>query len=92
MFQAIKFPRLADVGREVVEVFKTNVLHQRDADILITRLNLEFGYEANFDLDDCDRILRVKAFQMVIDSLVIELLATAGFFAEVLPDVIPEII
>jgi hypothetical protein len=89
MFQAIKFPRLADVGREVVEVFKTNVLHQRDADILIKRLNLEFGYEANFDLDDCDRILRVKAFQMVIDSIVIELLVSAGFFAEVLPDEVP---
>jgi hypothetical protein len=92
MFQAIKFSHLADIGKEVVEVFRTNVLHQRDADILITRLNVEFGYEANFDLEDCDKILRVKAFQLIIDSIVVELLASAGFFAEVLPDEVPEII
>jgi hypothetical protein len=89
MFQAIKFPRLIDVGKEVVEVFKTNVLHQQDAEMLVTRLYQEFGYEANFDLQDCDKILRVKAFQMIIDSLVIELLVSAGFIAEVLTDEIP---
>ena len=45
------------------------------------------GYTANFDLDDCDRILRVKSSAGSIhpDTLIL-LLKRFGFHAEVLPD------
>ena len=45
----------------MVEVFKTNVKDQGVADKLIDQIHRIFiGYMANFDLEDCDNILRVK--------------------------------
>lgn len=71
-----------------IEVFKTNVRTVRDANRLIDRIHKTFtGYEANFDLDDCDKILRVKStVRSVQPSPLIELLKDCGFKADVLPD------
>ena len=45
----------------MVEVFKTNVEDPRDAVLLIDRIQKTFvGYKANFDLEDCDKILRIE--------------------------------
>ena len=45
----------------VVEVFKTNVNKRRQANRLLDAIHNAFGnHKANFDLDDCDRILRVQ--------------------------------
>jgi hypothetical protein len=47
---------------EIVEVFKTNVKTGAQAERLITLIRENFPeYTVNFDLDDCDRILRVKS-------------------------------
>jgi hypothetical protein len=72
----------------MIEVFKTNVLHRDHANILIGKIQERFdGYTANFDLDDCDKILRVKCAGDPIRSVVvIELLKASGFDAEILPD------
>ncbi len=44
-----------------VEVFKTNVHSQQEAGILLSDLLVCFPeYNMNFDLEDCDRILRVE--------------------------------
>jgi len=42
----------------------------------------------NFDLDDCDRILRVVFEGKIQSDLLIELLKDVGCIAEVLPDTI----
>lgn len=72
----------------MVEVFKTNVFDVLDADKLVLLIHQNFNYyQANFDLDDCDRILRIKTESELIDSLsVISLLKKNGFNAEVLID------
>jgi hypothetical protein len=72
----------------MIEVFKTNVLHRDHANLLVAKIHERFGdYTANFDLDDCDRILRVKCTgDRIRPSVVIELLKNFGFDAEVLPD------
>lgn len=72
----------------MVEVFKTNVNSPAHADWLIDRIHRAFpGYRANFDLDDCDRILRVHyAAGFVQSNFVIGLLKGLGFEASVLPD------
>ena len=77
----------------MVEVFKTNVKDRHHADMLIDQIHKTFyDYQANFDLNDSDKILRVKCSQGAIQpSLLIELLNRHGFHAEILPDDIPVI-
>jgi hypothetical protein len=45
----------------MVEIFKTNVQEADEANIIIQRLLEHFpDYLINFDLEDCDKILRIK--------------------------------
>jgi hypothetical protein len=76
-----------------VEVFKTNVLHADEAKVLVGRIHASFRhYRANFDLGDCDRILRVTSAEFINVPAVIAFLKQCGFEAEVLPDDIPELL
>lgn len=44
-----------------VEVFKTNVRHKRQARVLLGTLSRQFPlFRINFDLEDCDKILRIE--------------------------------
>lgn len=72
----------------MIEVFKTDVKDHEHAIMLIDRIHETFNeYKANFDLDDCDNILRVKSATGCIQSSdLIDLLKDLGFSAEVLPD------
>ena len=46
----------------IVEIFKTNVSNQQLANKIIMDLNQLFpDYNINFDLEDCDKVLRVKS-------------------------------
>ncbi|NHA03147.1 hypothetical protein G7092_05050 [Mucilaginibacter sp. HC2] len=71
-----------------VEVFKTNVNTRRYANKLINQIHQTFThYNANFDLDDCDKILRIECTKGVIGSKkLIIFLNDCGCRAEVLPD------
>lgn len=75
----------------MVEVFRTNVSDSHHANMLLDQIHRSFaGYKANFDLEDCDKILRVKcAAGFIQASYLVELLKDFGFHAEVLPDEIP---
>jgi hypothetical protein len=45
----------------IVEVFKTNVSGNHEANEVVALLLEHFpGSRINFDLDDCDRILRIE--------------------------------
>jgi ketopantoate reductase len=72
----------------MIEVFKTNVTNPDQASRLIDQIHHACReYKANFDLEDCDRILRVKSSTgQIRASFLIDLLENAGFRAEVLPD------
>ena len=72
----------------MVEVFKTNVKDQDAADKIIDQIHKTFlDYKANFDLQDCDNILRVKCMAGSIEStLLIYLLNEHGCNAEILQD------
>jgi len=76
---------------EIIEVFKTNVTEQQEATLLLHHIHKNFiNYSANFDLEDCDNILRIKSKSGWIEpSFVIKLLNQFGFDAEVLPDELP---
>ena len=72
----------------MIEVFKTNVNDNHHANMLLHEIHSRFSrYTANFDLADCDNILRVKcACGSVEPGLLIDLLRQHGFHAEILPD------
>ena len=72
----------------MIEVFKTDVDDSKYADILVEHIQRIFqGYEVNFDLQDCDKILRVKNVCGVVNSdRLIQMLNKFGFHAEVLRD------
>lgn len=67
----------------MVEVFKTNVEDKIIADKITAELQSMFGGNINFDLDDCDKILRVENDE-VIPEKISEVLAYKGFICEVL--------
>jgi len=75
----------------MIEVFKTNVSDLRHAHMLVEQIHKTFGdYKANFDLEDCDRILRIKSSSgQVQPALLVNLLRDYGFHAEVLADELP---
>ena len=72
----------------MIEVFKTNVKDQEQAARLVAKIGETFaGYLANFDLDDCDKVLRVECKNGFIQpDIVIDLLRNSGCDAEILPD------
>lgn len=72
----------------MVEVFKTNIKDGDYANNLIGQIHENFiGYKANFDLQDCDNILRVKCTTGIIQSeCLIAFLERFGCRAEILHD------
>ena len=72
----------------MIEVFKTGVCHNSIARKLVRQIGEKFpGYKANFDLEDCDHILRVSSErEPVLVNEIITLLWQAGVEAELLPD------
>ena len=72
----------------MIEVFKTNVECPDQAMMLIDQIHKNFAdYKANFDLHDCDNILRVKtATKRIEPESLISFIKHFGFHAEVLPD------
>jgi hypothetical protein len=72
----------------MIEIFKTNVNNYDQAGVLLERIHRIFvDYRANFDLEDCDRILRVKCINGAVHPLLlINLLKNCGFNAEILAD------
>ena len=74
----------------MIEVFRTNLEDREHAIVLIDQIHEKFPYyRANFDLDDCDRILRIESKTGDIDpSNLIQLLNDYGYEAEILEDAI----
>ena len=71
-----------------VEVFKTNLRKAEEAEKVLALLRQQFPhYQANVDLTDCDKILRIESCSGNVDGEIIkELISEAGYLGEVLPD------
>ncbi|MGN6342063.1 MAG: hypothetical protein ACTHML_13910 [Ginsengibacter sp.] len=68
----------------MVEVFRTNVLDISEAVEIVALLNRHFpSFMINFDLHDCDKILRVKGEAIPVDRI-IDLVSANGFHCSVL--------
>jgi len=78
---------------ESIEVFKTNVETHEQAERLVELIHENFPqFTANFDLDDCDRILRIRSAESIRENSIPDFLQQNGFDAAVLDDEIPPFI
>lgn len=67
-----------------VEVFRTDVQHISAADRMTDRLRLLFpNGRITFDLEDCDRVLRVETLELDVHAIVSTMRAN-GFLCEIL--------
>ncbi|WP_114939309.1 hypothetical protein [Mucilaginibacter endophyticus] len=74
------------ITNSTVEVFKTNVQNPAAAAMLVALLQKRIiNSHVNFDLDDCDKVLRIEGTD-VSHQLVIELLKKHGYLCELLND------
>lgn len=72
----------------MIEVFKTNIAEPHAAGLVMEVIHLHFHtLKASFDLEDCDKILRIQAESGSIPAAgIIRLLRGMGYIAEVLQD------
>ena len=68
----------------MIEVFKTNIFKKESAKDLIHKLSECFPeYKINFDLEDCDNILRIEGIQVQAGG-VKEIVNNEGYICELL--------
>jgi hypothetical protein len=68
----------------MIEVFATNVQEAAEASRLVALLTRHFpGNRINFDLSDCDKILRVEGRNFTADGIIM-LLNHTGYVCSVL--------
>ena len=68
----------------MVEVFKTNVQKKTQSKMLLSILSETFpSFKINFDLSDCDKVLRIEGDNIETLSIMI-LVKEHGFACEVL--------
>ncbi len=68
----------------MVEVFKTNITDRASAALILEGLHNKIpNAKINFDLEDCDNILRVEDDHVSIQPI-IELFQSQGFYCKVL--------
>lgn len=70
----------------MVEVFKTNIFNDAEAQELAFMISDKFpGIIINFDLEDCDKILRVEGHHFTSHQI-IDLLTSNGYSCAILED------
>ncbi|PKQ44572.1 hypothetical protein CSW08_13040 [Confluentibacter flavum] len=75
----------------MIEVFKANITKQKESREILEKLNQTFPkYKINFDLENCDNILRIEnPSGEVHNDNVIQLINNVGFFIEPLTNEFP---
>jgi hypothetical protein len=77
----------------MIEVFKTNITDECKATQVCEAIAHEFPeYAINFDLQDCDHVMRIQSREIVDCIAIVRLIQACGFEAKVLSDEIPLII
>jgi hypothetical protein len=69
----------------MVKVFKTNVLFQKDALQIVANLEeIMTNARINFDLEDCDKILRIEGTNKFKNLYIMNFLERLGYNCEIL--------
>ena len=68
----------------MVEVFKTNVFDKAESKMLLSVLSETFpSCKMNFDLSDCDKVLRVEGEDLEAPTIIV-LIKEHGFMCDLL--------
>jgi hypothetical protein len=69
---------------KIVQVFRTDVPDRETARAITYLLKRDFSHcRINFDLDDCDRILRIESRKTSVDEMEVQLLiGICGYHCE----------
>ena len=68
----------------MVEIFKTNIDEQQQAEVLLKLLSQTFPeFKINFDLEDCDKVLRIEGSNVVPEKIM-DLVKAKHYVCEVL--------
>ena len=72
----------------MVEIFKTNIINKEQTKRVINKIQEKFPYyKIDFDIEDCDKILRIENTNNEIDSeQIINVVSRLGFFIDILAD------
>ncbi|WP_432672686.1 hypothetical protein [Flavobacterium sp. SM2513] len=75
----------------MIEIYKTNISRKKEARQVAKQFKKSFpNCRIDFDLEDCDRILRIDTFNEALNNTaVLQLVLECGFYIEVLADEIP---
>ncbi|GIZ08162.1 hypothetical protein [Flavobacterium sp. UMI-01] len=75
----------------MIEIYRTNIIKEEDAQQMLRQLRQFFPhYKIDFDLEDCDHILRVETFEETLDNdAILRVVTDDGFYIEILSDEIP---
>jgi len=69
----------------MIEVFKTNVQVQQEAQLIVAGLEKKLERtKINFDLEDCDKILRIAGTTKAKNRFIISYLQQLGYQCEIL--------
>lgn len=70
----------------MIEVFKTNICNEADAERLLVLMKKRWPlFCINFDLEDCDKILRVKGDNLCAEEIM-NIVTQQGFECAILMD------
>lgn len=72
----------------MIEVYKTNIQKKNQTKEIKEQIKKRFpNYGVDFDLEDCDHILRIETFNQALDNdAIINIVQKLGFNIEILPD------
>ena len=72
----------------MIEVYKTNILKKKQAKGIKKQIKNKFpNYGVDFDLEDCDHILRIETFNQALDNdAIINIVQKQDFEIEILTD------
>jgi len=69
--------------KKIVEIFKTDVSTISDANSIIKKLRMHFpSFRINFDLNDCDKILRLEAKSDIEIDKIVKIVKNLNFKIE----------
>jgi hypothetical protein len=69
----------------MIEIFKTNVQFQKDAQLIVGNLELKLlNTKINFDLEDCDKILRIEGASKAKSKYVMTFMLELGYNCQIL--------
>lgn len=68
----------------MIEIFKTNVQSAEHAIKLVLKIEQKYPeIQINFDLEDCDKIMRVQGLK-ILKNKIIKIVVSEGYFCQVL--------